>query len=61
MPSKPSVDAADCLQHAAGCELQAEAATDPAAKRFFLDLADRWRRTAELFRYVERDRLAPNP
>ena len=54
MLSKPSTDAAACLQHAADCELRAEQAGDPIAKQSFLDVAARWRRIAETFEYIER-------
>ena len=47
-------DVADCLQHAAECVVQAELVTDPTAREGFLDLAARWRRLAESFRYTER-------
>jgi hypothetical protein len=60
--SKLSDDAADCLQHAAACELQAERAIDPGAKQSFIDLAARWRRVAETFDYIERvDRYLARP
>jgi hypothetical protein len=60
--SKLSDDAADCLQHAAACELQAERAIDPGAKQSFIDLAARWRRVAETFDYIERvDRYLVRP
>ena len=54
MLTKPSVDVTECLQHIAECELQAQRATDPAAKAAYLDLAARWRRIAETFDYIER-------
>jgi hypothetical protein len=60
--TKPSIDVADCLQHAAECQLQAERSGDPAAKQQFLDLASRWRRIAETFEYIERvDRFLGPP
>ena len=59
---RTSPDVADCLQRAAECELQAERASEPIAKRSFLDLAARWRRIAETFEYVERvDRFLKKP
>jgi hypothetical protein len=36
------------------CMARAERATDVIAKQSFLDLADRWRRIAETFQYIER-------
>ena len=39
---KPSLNAADCRQHAAECELEARRASDLHARDFFLDIADRW-------------------
>jgi hypothetical protein len=60
--NKLSEDAADCLRHADGCELQAKLASDPTAKQSFLDLAARWRRVAETFDYIERvDRFLARP
>jgi hypothetical protein len=62
MLRKPSTDADECLRHAALCELQAERASDPAAKQSFLDFAARWRRIAETFEYIERvDRFLDRP
>ena len=59
---KPSTDAAECLRRATECELQAERAKDSAAKQSFLDLAERWRRIANTFEYIERvDRFISNP
>jgi len=52
--SKLHSDAADCLQHAAECEAQAEQTTDPIARASFIDLAARWRRLAESYQYTER-------
>jgi hypothetical protein len=54
MLRKPSSDAAECLQHATECELQAERASDPTAKQSFLDLAARWRRIAATYEYIDR-------
>jgi hypothetical protein len=51
---RSSPDVAECLQHAADCELQAARARDPDAKQSFLDLAARWRRIAETCEYIER-------
>jgi hypothetical protein len=51
---RPLNDAGACLQHAAACELQAERANDPAAKRSFFDVAARWRRIAATFEYIDR-------
>jgi len=62
MLTRPSVDAAECLQRAADCELQAERAPDPAAKQAFRDLSARWRRIAETYEYIERvDRFLALP
>ena len=59
---KNSSDVADCLRHAAECELQAERTTDPTAKQSFLDLAARWRRIAATFEYIARvDRFLTKP
>jgi hypothetical protein len=51
---KPPTDVAECLEHAAACELEAERASDPTTKQSFLDLAARWRRIAGTFEYIER-------
>jgi hypothetical protein len=49
-----SADAVECLQRATECEMQAERAADLIAKQSFLDLAARWRRVAETFKYIDR-------
>ena len=49
-----SAEAARCLQQADECEAAAESATDPTAKRSFLDVAARWRRIAETREYLSR-------
>jgi hypothetical protein len=53
MLRKPSPRVSECLQRAADCELKAESATDPQAKRNFLFLATQWRRLAESHEYLE--------
>ena len=53
MLNKLSDDIADCLQHAAECELQAERTSDPVARASFADLAARWRRLAQSYEYTE--------
>jgi hypothetical protein len=52
--SESSNDAAECLARATECELQAARITNSSAKQSFLDLADRWRRIAASFEYIER-------
>ena len=47
-----SAEAARCLHRAEECEAAAESATDPTAKRSFLDVAERWRRIAETREYI---------
>ena len=49
-----SAEAVRCLHQAEECEAAAESATDPAAKRSFVDVAERWRRIAETCEYIER-------
>ena len=49
-----SAEAAQCLQQAEECEALAETATDPTAKRSFVDVAERWRRIADTCEYIER-------
>ncbi len=62
MLSQSSKEAAECLWHAAECELQAERASDPLAKQSFLDLAARWRRIAATYEYIQRiDRFISRP
>ena len=44
------------------CDLMAQRATDSAARQSFRDLAERWRRIAETFEYIERvDRFIARP
>ena len=51
----PNVSPAEeCLQHAADCDLKAETATDPEAKKNFIFLAGQWRRLAELQKQIGR-------
>jgi hypothetical protein len=57
MPEKHSAERLECLQHATECELLAERASDPAARRSFLDIAERWRRIAGTYAYLERVHL----
>jgi len=54
MLTEPTQDVVECLQHAAACELQANRTNDQAAQRSFFDLAARWRRIAETYKYIER-------
>ena len=51
---RPSTEVMDCLQHAADCLARAGCASHPDEKQSFLDLADRWRRIAETYQYIER-------
>jgi hypothetical protein len=51
---KLSDNSAECLVHAAEAQVRADQATDPAAKRENADTADRWRRLAESYQFVER-------
>ena len=53
---KPSLNVTDCLQQAARSELEATRTRDPAARDFFLDVADRWHRIATTFTYIEQRR-----
>jgi hypothetical protein len=53
-----SAEAVRCLHRADECEAAAESATDPAAKRSFLDVAERWRRIADTCEYIERVNLS---
>ena len=55
MLSKPSPLVEECLQHAADCDLKAEAITNSKAKRnFIIMLADHWRKLAELHEHIAR-------
>ena len=44
----------ECRQRAADCELKAEVASDPAAKKNFTVLAGQWRRLAETHEHIAR-------
>jgi len=52
--TKLAAEVADCLQHAAECEVQAKQTTDPITRASFIDLAARWRRLAESYQYTDR-------
>ena len=52
--TKPAIDVANCLRHAAECELWASRSRDLIAKENFLDMAQRWRRIAQTFEYPQR-------
>ena len=54
MLRKPLPDAAECLQRAADCELQAERTHDVEMRQFFLEAAQRWRQIAETYEYTDR-------
>lgn len=49
-----SAGATRCLHQAEECEAAAQRVTDPAAKRSFIDVAERWRWIAETCEYIER-------
>lgn len=53
MVEKPSAGARECLQRAADCDSLADRTTDAAAKRSFIDVAERWRRLAESREYID--------
>jgi hypothetical protein len=62
MLTKLSDDAVGCLQHAADCERQAQLSRHPLTEQSFLDLANRWRRIAETFEFIEGvDRFLAKP
>jgi len=54
MLQKLSENIAECLAHAAKAERRADEATDSTIKREAADMADRWRRLAESYQFVER-------
>ena len=54
MLEKLSDNSAECVAHAVEAQRRADAAGDPASKREHSDMADRWRRLAESYQFVER-------
>ena len=54
MLQKLSENIADCVSHAVAAQRRADAAADAASKREYADMADRWRRLAESYQFVER-------
>jgi hypothetical protein len=49
-----------CLERAAHYEQKAERAVDPAARRSFLDAANRWRQSAEIYQSMNWGRADPS-
>ena len=54
MLQKLSDHIAECVSHAVAAQHRADAAIDPTSKREFADMADRWRRLADSYQFVER-------
>ena len=49
-----------CLERAAHYEQKAERAVDPAARKSFLDAANRWRQSAEIYQSMNWGRADPS-
>jgi hypothetical protein len=45
---------AECLEAAARCRARADAASDPEAKRDFLEMAEHWEMLAKSYGFTER-------
>jgi hypothetical protein len=54
MLQKLSDHVAECASHAVEAQRRADEVIDPATKREFADMADRWRRLADSYQFVER-------
>ena len=53
MRQKLSENIADCIAHAVEAQGRADESMDPATKREFADSANRWRRLAESYKFLE--------
>jgi hypothetical protein len=53
MLQKLSDNIIECLAHAAAAQRRADDVTDAMIKREFADTAERWRRLAESYRFLE--------
>jgi len=54
MLQKLTDNIAECVSHAVEAQRRADEAADSASKREFADMADRWRRLADSYQFVER-------
>jgi hypothetical protein len=54
MLQKLSDHVAECVSHAVEAQRRADEVIDPTTKREFADMADRWRRLADSYQFVER-------
>ena len=54
MLQKLSDNIAECLSHAVEAQRRADEAADAATKQEFAEMADRWRRLADSYQFVER-------
>jgi hypothetical protein len=54
MLRKLTKEVTDCLERAADCRAKADATADPAGKKDFLAMEQRWLKTARTYRFTER-------